>query len=106
QRAPNYRFVDTEGKPTTMVDFTVPVEHLEAPWGMAQLVFMYDTAQVSAPPRSIAALGRWAGENPGRFAYPQPPDFLGTTFLKQALLELAADPAVLQRPVADFDAVT
>jgi putative thiamine transport system substrate-binding protein len=28
---PNFRRVDTEGKPTTLVDFTIPTEGLEAP---------------------------------------------------------------------------
>ena len=106
QDAPNYRFVDTVNKKTTTIDFTVPVDHLEAPWGMAQFVFMHDTAHVDRPPRSIPALLEWAKANPGRFTYPQPPDFLGTTFLKQALIELAADPAVLQAPAADVARVT
>ena len=89
QMLPNYRLVDVAGKPTTAVDFTVPVEGLEAPWGMAQIVFIYDTARVSDPPRSMAALLAWAEAHPGRFTYPAPPDFTGTTFLKQALYELS-----------------
>ena len=58
--------------------------------------------------RSIAALGDWVAANPGRFTYPQPPDFLGATFLKQAVIGLIADPAALQAPVeeADYDALT
>ena len=92
---PNYRFVDVENKPTVASDFTVPVDGLEAPWGMAKLVFFHDTARLAEPPRSAAALGEWIAENPGRFTYPQPPDFIGTTFLKQLLVELAPDPAVL-----------
>ena len=100
-KAPNYRYVDTVKKRTTTVDFTVPVDNLEAPWGMAQVVFMHDTAHVSAPPKSIAALLEWAQANPGRYTYPQPPNFHGTTFLKQALIELAPDPAVLLNPAAD-----
>ena len=106
--APNYRFVDTEGKPTTTIDFTVPVDGQEAPWGMAQFVFMYDSATVPAPPTTIEGLANWARNNPGRFTYPQPPNFLGTTFLKQALIELIEDPAILQKPVetATFDEVT
>ncbi len=106
---PNYRYVDVAGKPTTTVDFTVPVDGLEAPWGMAQLVFAYDSAQLPAPPGSIPALLEWAKANRGRFTYPQPPNFLGTTFLKQALIELVADPGRLQQPVpeaADFAALT
>tara|TARA_A100001037_G_scaffold238642_1_gene218100 strand:+ start:1434 stop:2624 length:1191 start_codon:yes stop_codon:yes gene_type:complete len=104
--APNYRFVDMENKKTTTVDFTVPVDNLEAPWGMAQFVFMHDTAYVDTPPPSIPALLDWARANRGRFTYPQPPNFLGTTFLKQALIELAPDPTMLQAPAANVAAVT
>ena len=35
QLLPNSKLVDTENKPTTLYDFTVPVENLEVPWGMA-----------------------------------------------------------------------
>lgn len=98
---PNWRYVDVEGKPAVTSDFTVPTEGLEAPWGMAQIIFYHDTARLTEPPRSIAALGDWAQDNPGRFAYPQPPDFLGSTFLKQAVMELAPDPAVLTEPVSE-----
>jgi putative thiamine transport system substrate-binding protein len=98
---PNYRWVDTVGKPTTRVDFTVPVDGLEVPWGMAQIVFLYETTRVSGPPRSMPALFAWARANPGRFTYPAPPDFTGSTFLKQALYGLAADPGDLQQPAVD-----
>ncbi len=95
---PNYRFVDEAGKPTVLTDFTVPVDGREAPWGMAKLVFFYDTAILSDPPKSAAALLEWAKANPGRFTYPQPPDFIGSSFLKQLLYELTPDPAILTRP--------
>ncbi|MEM8820225.1 MAG: ABC transporter substrate-binding protein [Pseudomonadota bacterium] len=96
---PNWAYVDVEGKPTVVNDFTVPTDGLEAPWGMAQIVFFYDTAITQDPPRSIDALLEWAKANPGRFAYPEPPDFIGTTFLKQALYELLDDTAPLASPV-------
>jgi putative thiamine transport system substrate-binding protein len=98
---PNYQWVDTVGKPTTRIDFTVSVDGLEVPWGMAQIVFLYDTARVGAPPRSMAALLAWAKDHPGRFTYPAPPDFTGSTFLKQALYGLAADPGDLQQAATD-----
>lgn len=98
---PNWQFVDVEGKPAVTSDFTVPTEGLEAPWGMAQIIFYHDTARLAEPPRSIPALLDWARANPGRFAYPQPPDFLGSTFLKQAVMELAPDPSVLTEPVSE-----
>ncbi len=97
--APNFRHVDVEGKPTTVMDFTVPTDGLEAPWGMAQFNVIYDTAYVPDPPRSAAALLDWARGNPGRLTYTQPPDFLGTTFLKQMLLMLVEDRRALFDPV-------
>lgn len=103
---PNWAFVDVDGK-TVRTDFTVPTEGYESPWAMAQVVFIYDSETLPEPPKSAAALLEWAKANPGRFTFPQPPDFLGTTFLKQMLIELVEDPAVLQTAAGDnFDDVT
>ncbi len=99
---PNYRWVDTNTLPT-LTDFTIPVEGLEAPWDIARFVFIYDKARLSTPPRSPAALLAWAKANPGRFTYPQPPDFLGTTFLKQLLLDLTSDRKALYAPASEPD---
>ena len=100
---PNWRYVDVENKPTIRTDFTIGVEGLESPWGMAKLVFFHDSARSDTAdmPGSIRELLAWAEDNPGRFTYPQPPDFLGSTFLKQALIELVDDRAVLSRPVEE-----
>jgi len=101
QRLPSYRLVDTDGKPATRIDFTVPVDGLAAPWRMAQIVYVYDSARVARPPRSIPAMLEWALANPGRLTHPTPRNFLGATFLKQALYELAPDAPALQRPATD-----
>lgn len=98
---PNFRFVDVEGKPSTTIDFTVAVEGRAVPWRMAQIVFVYDSARVTAPPRSAAAMLEWAKANPGRLAHPGVGDFLGATFLKQALYELTPDAKLLQSPASD-----
>ncbi len=103
QDAPNYALVDTAGKPTTLLDFGEPVDNLEAPWGMAQLVFMYDTATLDEHPTSMQSLLAFAESNAGRVTYPNPPNFHGTTFIKQALLELTSDPSVLIKPASDAD---
>lgn len=95
---PNYALVDTEGKPTTKQDFAESVDGLESPWGMAQLTFFADGAKVPEPPRSIAALTRFAAANPGRVTYPAPPDFHGTTFIKQVLIESAISPKAFAGP--------
>lgn len=97
---PNWAFVDA-GNPLVTQDFTVPTEGYESPLALARLVFFHDAARLAEPPRGMEALAEWAAENPGRFAFPQPPDFLGSSFLKQALLELAPDPAALAEPATD-----
>lgn len=108
EQLPHFALVDAEQFPEMREDFSVPVEGLESPWTRAQLVFYYDSAEIDAPPRSIAELLEWAQQHPSEFTYPRPPAFLGTTFLKQALLELTEDPAPLYGPVAaaDFAKVT
>ncbi|MCL3881780.1 ABC transporter substrate-binding protein [Marivita sp. GX14005] len=105
---PNWTNVDVSGKPAVISDFTVPTDGLEAPWGMAQVVFYHDTARLRTPPKSMRALLDYAQANPGRFTYPQPPNFLGSTFLKQALIEFVPDTEILQQPLnpAEYDAVT
>lgn len=102
---PNWALVDVAGKPAVTTDFTLPTEGFESPWAMAQLVFEHDSARLPTPPGSLAALKDWVLANPGRFTYPQPPDYLGLTFLKQVLYGVMADPALLQAPAGDgYDA--
>ena len=96
---PGYSLVDVEGKPTTRLDFSEPVDGMEAPWGMAQLTFMADSRRTPEPPRSLDALLAFAKANPGRLTYPRPPNFHGTTFLKQLLLDLNTERSALYRPV-------
>ena len=98
-KLPNWNKVDVKGKPTVISDFTVPTDGLESPWGMAQLVFMYDSSSLSNPPKSATELLEWSKNNSGRFTYPQPPNFHGTTFLKQLLVELIEDPNILNNPI-------
>lgn len=96
---PNYRYVDVAGKPTTRVDFSEPVDGMEAPWGMAQLTFFADRKRVPKAPQDMAALLVFAKANPGRLTYPRLPDFHGTSFVKQALVEALPDRSALYKPV-------
>ncbi|AWD20984.1 ABC transporter substrate-binding protein [Fuscovulum blasticum] len=98
ENLPNWPLVDMAGKPAVMTDFTLPTEGYESPWAMAQLVFEYDSARLTDPPRTIEELKDWILANPGRFTFPKPPDYLGVTFLKQVLYGTMPDPSVLQRP--------
>ena len=100
---PNWAYVDHENKPTILTDFTIPTDGLESPWGGAKLVFFHDSARTPADsvPHSSAELLAWAERNPGRFSYPQPPDFIGSSFLKQVLTETISDKSKLGQPVND-----
>ena len=110
EHLPSYAWVDTQGKPTTRIDFSEPVDGMEAPWGMAQLTFMVDSARVSQVPRNLAAWLAFAQAHPGRVTYPRPPDFHGTSWLKQMLLDLnpGAQRQALYQPLtsAAFEART
>lgn len=64
-------------------DFGYPVDGFEAPYGRAQFVFEYDSARVPTPPKNYAELRQWILAHPGRFTYPQPPDFTGSAFIRQ-----------------------
>ena len=96
---PSFKNVDVVGKPSTRIDFSEPVQGLEAPWGMAQFTLFADRQKVPVAPRSMRALAEFARAHPGRLTYPRPPDFVGTTFLKQALLELNTERAPLYQDV-------
>lgn len=109
QSLPNYiTYVDENARQSLTQDFGTPVDGMESPWGMAQVIFMHDTATLSNPPKSIADLLTYAKANPGRITYPEPPQFLGSTFLKQALYELTPYRKALAQPAdsVDFDKIT
>ncbi len=99
QSLPHFQWVDTVGKPTTLLDFSVPTDGLESPWGMAQLTFFADAQRIPKPPQSMGELLALARQQTGRITYPRPPDFHGTTFVKQALIEHALDVKALALPV-------
>ncbi|CAH0533044.1 Protein YnjB [Vibrio stylophorae] len=106
ERLPNWQLVD-QSLPVTL-DFTEPTDGYEAPWGVGQLVFIYDHQQLNNPPKNFAELLSYASAFPGTISYPQPPDFHGTSFLKAALLELTDNPEALYLPVdpKTFEQVT
>ncbi|WP_417862797.1 ABC transporter substrate-binding protein [Vreelandella venusta] len=105
---PNFALTHPDENPEVVTDFTLPTEGYESPWGKAQITFYYDSAQTETPPQSIADLLEWAKENPGQFSYPRIPDFTGSTFLKQALIELSNQDDALYAPVveAEFAEIT
>ncbi|WP_433924611.1 ABC transporter substrate-binding protein [Vreelandella sp. 21] len=105
---PNFALTHSDENPEVVTDFTLPTEGYESPWGKAQITFYYDSAQTETPPQNIADLLEWAKDNPGQFSYPRIPDFTGSTFLKQALIELSNQDDALYAPVveAEFAEIT
>ncbi len=97
-RLPNFNaFVDPA---TAVSDAGFPVDGWEAPYGRAQFVMEYDSAVIADPPSSYAELLEWVRENPGRMTYPQPPDFTGSAFIRQAFYELTGGH---EQYAGDFD---
>lgn len=85
---PNFQLTDPKNNPAVMLDFGVPTQGMESPWGQASLTFYYDQLATNTPPQTLNELLSWTKENPGRFSYPKPTDFLGMSFLKYALVVL------------------
>lgn len=103
---PNWSLVDQQ-LPVTQ-DFSEPTEGLEAPWGVGQLVLIYDQENLKNPPKNFAELLAYAKKNPNRLSYPKPPEFHGVSFLKSLLIALNAQDPRLQKPMneKDYAAVT
>ncbi len=83
------KYVD---KGLASIDFGFPVEGYETPYGRAQFVFEYDSARTASPPTTFAELEDWVKANPGLFTYPQPPDFTGSAFIRQAFYATSGGP--------------
>lgn len=98
---PNAQYLDLSPDAPAMVDFTIPTEGRESPWRLARFVFIHDSERAPTPPRDMAGFVAWAAAHPGRMTHPDPSNFMGATFLKQALVELAPDPQALMQPVTD-----
>ncbi|WP_274878075.1 ABC transporter substrate-binding protein [Vibrio harveyi] len=103
---PSWQYVD-KTLPVD-VDFSEPTDGLEAPWGVGQLVFIYDEETLHNPPSSYAEMLSYAKAFPNRLTYPRPPEFHGTSFIKSLLIELSNNDPALQKPVTDesFKTVT
>src|SRR3546814_11050062 len=65
---PNFRLVDFDNKPTTLVDFTVPTDGYESPWGMAKLNFIYDSARVGKRSEERRVGKEWVSPGSSRWS--------------------------------------
>jgi putative spermidine/putrescine transport system substrate-binding protein len=99
QKLPNYELIDPED-PAIAYDFGTPVDGCEVPWNRAQVALGYDSARVEQPPLTMPALLDWIQLHPGRFAYPAPPDFTGSVFVRHVFYHAAGG---YERLLVPFD---
>lgn len=103
---PNMQYVNQDD-PTIAFDFGTPVDGCEVPWNRAQFAMIYNEAFVDEPPRTMDALLQWVEDNPGRFAYPAPPDFTGSVFVRHVFYneadKLFADEGGYEVLLGEFD---
>jgi putative thiamine transport system substrate-binding protein len=89
---PNATFLAVDSLPIT-VDFGEPMDGFEVPWGIGQFNLIAENGVFQPPQVSAKSLLDIAKKKPKTVTYPRPPEFHGTTFLKQLLVNLTdADP--------------
>ena len=88
QVLPNFNdYVDGEDE-GIKYDFGEPVENMEAPYGGAQFVFLYDSSKINNPPKNAEELLELAKANPGKITYASLPDFTGSAFIRNIISDI------------------
>ncbi len=92
---PNSAMLATE-QLSLQSDFGVAIEEFEVPWGVGQYniianqnIFALNSADKQNLNFTPASILQAAKQHPGRLSYPRPPEFHGTTFLKQLIVALS-----------------
>ena len=92
QDLPNARYVDLDA-PEVATDFGTPVDGCEAAWQQANSALVYDSAVLDEDDvASVDSLFAWAEAEPGRLAYPAPPDFFGSMAVRTVLYDTIGGP--------------
>lgn len=88
QKLPSFnKYIDPQS-PDVKYDFGEEVNGLEAPYGKAQFVFLYDSAKIKNPPKNHEELLQVAKENPGKITYAALPDFTGSVFVRNIISDI------------------
>ncbi|MGO4890954.1 ABC transporter substrate-binding protein [Flavobacterium sp. W21_SRS_FM6] len=99
-RIPNTNLLANEQLPLDS-DFGVPIDGFEVPWGVGQFNLIAQSGVFNEATVTPSTLLAAAKQYPGRISYPRPPEFHGTTFLKQLLVALTHSDKRLYAPVTD-----
>ncbi len=97
---PNTRLLATDVLPLD-ADFGVKMDGFEVPWGVGQFNFIVSKAMASATSVTAESLLNLAKTHPQQLSYPRPPEFHGSTFLKQLLVELSNQDERLFKPATN-----
>lgn len=76
---------------TLVSDFGESVDGLEAPWGEAQFNFIYHSSQGEVPFTGHEGLKNYVKANPGAFTYPAIPDFTGSAFVRNIVIDILGE---------------
>jgi putative thiamine transport system substrate-binding protein len=95
---PNAANLAVESLPLS-VDFGEPVDGYEVPWGIGQFNLMGDKTIYPESQVNAQSLLNFAKNHPNSISYPRPPEFHGTTFLKQLLVDLTHADKRLYQPI-------
>ncbi len=94
-------YLDLESLSNTS-DFGVDTEGMEAPWGRAQLVFFGDSSKGDLP-KTLDELLAWSEANPGKFTYPAPPEFTGSAFVRNTIMQFDGSGVLTSGDLSDED---
>ena len=84
----NYeKYVDTNSKDIT-IDFGVPVDDMESPWGKASFTIVKNSNKVNENIVDTNTLKESIIRNKGKFTYPAPPDFTGSAFIRNIIYDI------------------
>lgn len=87
-KLPNFNDYVDKDSPDVAYDFGEPTEGLEAPYGKAQFVFVYDSEKIPNPPKDAKEFLELAKANPGKLTYAALPDFTGSVFVRQIISDI------------------
>jgi putative spermidine/putrescine transport system substrate-binding protein len=83
-------------------DLLVPVKGAAIPYRGSSVVLAYNSAKVSSPPRTLAALLDWIRANPGKFTYNSPNSGGSGYSFAETVLDSTLSPALLKQMDAGY----
>ena len=83
-------------------DLLAPVKGAAIPYRGSSVVLAYNSAKVSTPPRTLAALLDWIRANPGKFTYNSPNSGGSGYSFAETVLDSTLSPALLKQMDAGY----